>query len=112
MRATTGAAPVPVPPPAPAAMKTMSEPFSSVLMWSMSSFAAGRPTSGSDPEPRPRVIASPMCSVPSAVDCCRDCRSVLMAMNSTPVIPASTMRLTALTPAPPTADADDADEAG
>ena len=38
----------------------------------------------------------------SAVDCCSDCRSVLIAMNSTPWTSASTMRLTALTPAPPT----------
>ena len=29
-----GPAPVPVPPPAPAAMKTMSEPRSSALIWS------------------------------------------------------------------------------
>ena len=59
--ATTGAAPVPVPPPAPAAMNTMSEPRSSALMRSYSSRAAWRPRSGFEPEPRPRVIASPMC---------------------------------------------------
>ena len=100
--ATIGAAPVPVPPPAPAAMNTMSEPRSMALMRSYSSRAAWRPSSGFDPDPRPRVMRSPMCSVWSAADCCRDCRSVLMAMNSTPAISASTMRLTALTPAPPT----------
>ena len=44
----------------------------------------------------------PRWTVTSAVDCCSDCRSVLTAMNSTPGIPASTMRLIALTPAPPT----------
>src|ERR1039458_4375390 len=39
-----------------------------------------------------------MCRVMSAVDCC----SVLTARNSTPSTSASTMRLTAFTPAPPT----------
>ena len=102
MRATIGAAPVPVPPPAPAAMNTMSEPLSSALMRSYSSIAAWRPSSGLEPAPSPRVTCGPMCSVMSAVDCCSDCRSVLMAMNSTPSTSASTMRLTALTPAPPT----------
>ena len=102
MRATIGAAPVPVPPPAPAAMKTMSEPFSSDLMRSYSSIADWRPRSGLEPAPSPRVTCGPMCSVMSAVDCCSDCRSVLTAMNSTPSTWASTMRLTALTPAPPT----------
>src|SRR4051794_19005083 len=43
-----------------------------------------------------------MCSVRSPADCCSDCRSVLRARNSTPPTSASTMRLTALTPAPPT----------
>ena len=100
--ATTGAAPVPVPPPAPAAMKTMSDPRSSALMRSYSSRAACRPRSGFEPEPRPRVTESPMCRVSWAADCCSDCRSVLIAMNSTPAIWASTIRLTALTPAPPT----------
>src|SRR3954468_4019640 len=102
MRATTGAAPVPVPPPAPAAMNTMSLPFSSDLMRSYSSMAAWRPRSGLAPAPSPRVTCGPMCSVTSAVDCCRDCRSVLTARNSTPSTCASTMRLTAFTPAPPT----------
>jgi hypothetical protein len=58
--------------------------------------------SGSEPEPSPRVTASPMWSVSPAAESCSDCRSVLMARNSTPVMSASTMRLTALTPAPPT----------
>src|SRR5579875_1125723 len=102
MRATIGAPPVPVPPPAPAVTKIMSDPFSSALMRSYSSLAAWRPRPGSAPEPRPPVALSPICSVTSAVDCCSDCRSVLMAMNSTPATSASTMRLTAFTPAPPT----------
>ena len=102
MRATIGAAPVPVPPPAPAVMKIMSEPLSRALMRSYSSIAAWRPRSGLEPEPSPRVTVAPMCRVMSAVDCCSDCRSVLMARNSTPSTSASTMRLTALTPAPPT----------
>ena len=37
-----------------------------------------------------------------AAEVCSDCRSVLIAMNSTPSISASIIRLTALTPAPPT----------
>src|SRR3954453_6080206 len=103
IRATTGAAPVPVPPPEPAVMNTMSEPLSSALILSCSSIADWRPSSGLEPEPSPRVNSEPMCTVMSAVDCCSDCRSVLMAMNSTPSTSASIMRLTALTPAPPTA---------
>jgi hypothetical protein len=102
IRATTGAAPVPVPPPAPAVMKTMSLPLSSALILSYSSIAEARPRSGLDPDPSPRVSDCPMCSVTSASDCWSDCRSVLMARNSTPSTCASTMRLTALTPAPPT----------
>src|SRR5450759_1910553 len=43
-----------------------------------------------------------MCRVMSAVDCWRDCKSVFTARNSMPSTSASTMRLTALTPAPPT----------
>ncbi len=57
---TTGAAPVPVPPPAPAVTNTMSEPFSRVLMRSSSDSAAALPTAGSEPEPRPWVMLSPM----------------------------------------------------
>ena len=102
MRAMTGAAPVPVPPPAPAVMKIMSEPLSMALMRSYSSIAEARPSSGFEPEPRPRVSCAPMCSVSWAIDCCSDCRSVLTAMNSTPLTSASTMRLTALEPPPPT----------
>ncbi len=101
-RATTGAAPLPVPPPAPAATKTMSEPLSRRLILSCSSKAERWPTSGSAPAPRPRVCSSPMWTVTSATQSCSDCRSVLTAMNSTPGMRASTMRLTALTPAPPT----------
>ena len=78
------------------------EPFSIRLIRSCSSNAARYPSSGSEPEPRPRVTPPPMWIVRSAALCCSDWRSVLTAMNSTPVIPASTMRLTALTPPPPT----------
>ena len=102
MRATTGAAPVPVPPPAPAATKTMSEPLRWALMRSCSSIAAWRPRSGSAPAPRPRVTCGPMWIVTSALDCCSDCRSVLIPTKSTPSTSASIMRSTALTPAPPT----------
>src|ERR1700759_2304216 len=41
---------------------------------------------------------APICSVTCAADCCSDCGSVFSAMNSTPVISASIMRLTAFTP--------------
>ena len=102
MRATIGAAPVPVPPPAPAVTKIMSAPFRSALILSYSSVAAWRPSSGLEPEPSPLVTPPPMCRVTCASDCWSDCRSVLIAMNSTPSIWVSTIRLTALTPAPPT----------
>ena len=61
-----------------------------------------RPTSGSDPAPSPRVSWRPMSSFTSASESSSDCASVLMAMNSTPLSPASIMRLTALQPPPPT----------
>src|SRR4051794_8304556 len=102
IRATTGAAPVPVPPPAPAVMNTMSEPLSRPFRRSYSSTADTRPSSGSDPEPRPRVASLPMCTLVLASGCSSDWRSVLTAMNSTPSTPASIIRLTAFTPAPPT----------
>ena len=47
-------------------------------------------------------MSAPICSVMCASDCCSDWASVLSAMNSTPLISASIMRLTALTPPPPT----------
>src|ERR1039457_737639 len=56
----------------------------------------------SAPAANPPVSSGPMCRVMSAVDCCSDCRSVFTARNSTPSTSASTMRLTAFTPAPPT----------
>ena len=100
--ATTGAAPVPVPPPSPAVTNTMSEPRSAVFMRSWESSAACRPTSGSAPDPSPWVRWRPMWIWTVASDICICCRSVLTAMNSTPPMPASTMRLTALQPPPPT----------
>ncbi len=51
--AITGAAPVPVPPPSPAVTKTMSAPSSASMIFSESSSAARRPTSGLAPAPRP-----------------------------------------------------------
>src|SRR5918996_1725046 len=101
-RATTGAAPLPVPPPSPAVTKTMSEPRSACLIWSCISSAARRPTSGSAPEPRPCVSSRPTWSLTGASESWSCCVSVLRATNSTCVIPASIMRLTALRPAPPT----------
>ncbi len=100
--AITGAAPVPVPPPSPAVTNTMSAPFSASLMSSRDSEAADRPTSGLAPAPSPLVDSWPMFSFTSASHIASACASVLAAMNSTPRSPASTMRLTALVPPPPT----------
>ena len=100
--ATTGAAPVPVPPPLPAVMKTMSAPFRASSISDRCSSAARRPTSGSLPAPRPRVSCRPMSSFRSASLINSAWASVLVAMNSTPRRPASIIRLTALTPPPPT----------
>ena len=100
--AMTGAAPVPVPPPLPAVMKTMSAPLSTSSISSRCSSAAWRPTSGSLPAPRPRVSSRPMSSLTSASLISSAWASVLTAMNSTPLSPASIMRLTALQPPPPT----------
>src|SRR6266568_2688807 len=47
--ATTGAAPLPVPPPRPAVMKIMSAPSNPSMIFSVSSSAALRPTSGFAP---------------------------------------------------------------
>ena len=100
--ATTGAAPVPVPPPSPAVTKTMSAPFSASFSSSRLSSAAERPTEGSAPAPRPRVTSEPIGIFTSASHISSACASVLIAMNSQPERPASTMRLTAFEPPPPT----------
>ena len=62
---------------------------------------AGR-SSVSPPAPRPRVILSPIRILCGASDCRSACASVLQAMNSTPIISARIIRLTALLPPPPT----------
>ena len=59
MRATIGAAPVPVPPPIPAVTKTKSAPSSTVRICSSLSSAALRPTSGTEPAPKPLVTLGP-----------------------------------------------------
>ena len=100
--ATMGAAPVPVPPPSPAVMHTMSAPERASRISLRLSSAARQPMAGSAPAPRPLVRSSPMWMVLSASERSRACRSVLMAMNSTPLMPSSTIRLTALFPPPPT----------
>ena len=102
MSATTGAAPVPVPPPSPAVMNTMSAPASACLMSSWESSAASAPTSGFAPAPRPLVMSPPMWTLMSASEMASACASVLTATNSTPRIPSSIMRFTALVPPPPT----------
>ena len=100
--ATIGAPPVPVPPPSPAVTKTMSAPFSDSFSSSRLSWAAACPTTGSAPAPSPRVALEPMWIFTSASHIISACASVLTAMNSTPARPASTMRLTAFVPPPPT----------
>ena len=100
--ATTGAAPEPVPPPRPAVMKTMSESTRAWAIFSASSSAARWPIDASPPAPRPRVILSPIRILCGASAWRRACASVLQAMNSTPIISARIIRLTALLPPPPT----------
>jgi hypothetical protein len=100
--AMIGAAPVPVPPPSPAVMKIMSAPFSDSFSSSRDSCAAACPTAGSAPAPRPRVACEPMWIFTSDSPICSDWASVFTATNSTPVMPASTIRETAFVPAPPT----------
>ena len=97
-----GAPPVPVPPPSPAVTKIMSAPLSASLSSSRLSCAAAFPTAGSAPAPRPRVACEPMWIFTSASHISSAWASVFTAMNSTPVSPASTMRLTAFVPPPPT----------
>ncbi len=100
--ATTGAAPLPVPPPRPEVMKIMSEPSSASMIFSVSSRAALRPTSGLAPAPSPLVNFAPSCNFTGACESLSACRSVLAVMNSTPSTLARIMRLTALQPPPPT----------
>ena len=102
MSATTGAAPVPVPPPSPAVMKTMSVSFRASSISARWSSAACRPTSGSEPAPSPRVKERPMSILRSASDSKSAWASVLAAMNSMLRSPEVIIRLTALTPPPPT----------
>ena len=83
-------------------MKTMSESRRASAIFSESSSAALWPIEASPPAPRPRVILSPMRILWGASDWRRACASVLQAMNSTPIISARIMRLTALLPPPPT----------
>ena len=100
--ATMGAPPVPVPPPSPAVMNTMSEPLRISSISVRCSSDARLPTSGFEPAPSPRVVSRPMSSFTSASDISKAWASVFMAMNSTPFSPASTIRLTAFVPPPPT----------
>jgi hypothetical protein len=100
--ATTGAAPVPVPPPRPVVMNTMSAPSSASQIFSVSSTAAWRPTSGLEPAPRPLVSLVPIWILMPARLLRSACRSELIAMNSTPWTPDAIMRDSALPPPPPT----------
>src|SRR4029077_1535146 len=100
--ATTGAAPLPVPPPRPEVIKIMSEPSSASIIFSVSSSAALRPTSGLAPAPSPLVSFAPSCNFTGACDSFSACRSVFAVINSTPSSLARIMRFTALHPPPPT----------
>ncbi len=100
--ATTGAAPVPVPPPMPQVTNTMSAPLSDAVISSALSSAAFLPTSGFAPAPSPLVSFAPIWRSFGALQRCRACTSVFTPMNSTPLISSSTIRFTALFPAPPT----------
>ena len=66
------------------------------------SSAAFSPISGFAPAPSPFVSFSPICMAVGALQNWSACLSVLIPMNSTPRIFSSTMRFTALFPAPPT----------
>ena len=83
-------------------MKTMSESSRASAIFSVSSSAERWPMAESPPAPRPRVILSPMRILCGASDWRSACASVLQAMNSTPIISARIIRLTALLPPPPT----------
>jgi len=83
-------------------MKTMSESRSASAIFSVSSSAARWPIDESPPAPRPRVILSPIRILCGASLWRRAWASVLQAMNSTPIISARIIRLTALLPPPPT----------
>ncbi len=82
--AMIGAAPVPVPPPMPAVRNTMSVCSSTPSTVSRSSRAALRPTSGSEPAPRPLVMLEPSCNCVATPQDCNACTSVFAQMNSTP----------------------------
>ncbi len=83
-------------------MKTMSESASASAIFSESSSAERWPIVESPPAPRPRVTLSPIRILCGASDWRSACESVLQAMNSTPIISARIIRLTALLPPPPT----------
>ena len=61
-------APVPVPPPRPTVTKTMSEFSNTSRIFSVSSRAASRPTSGLAPAPKPLVSLAPSCTLTGACD--------------------------------------------
>ena len=67
--ATNGPAPVPVPPPKPQVKNTISAPFNTSLISSLLSSADFRPSSGSMPAPKPRVVAEPICNFTPAREC-------------------------------------------
>jgi len=83
-------------------MKTMSEPSRASQIFSVSSTAAWRPTSGLAPAPSPFVSLPPIWIFTGARLLRSACRSELTAMNSMPVSPEAIMRETALPPPPPT----------
>ncbi len=83
-------------------MKTMSDPSRASQIFSVSSTAACRPTSGLAPAPRPLVSLPPTWILIGARFARSAWRSVFTAMNSTPWTPDAIMREIALPPPPPT----------
>ncbi len=101
IEAITGAAPVPVPPPKPQVINTISELASFFLISDSDSFADSWPILGFDPAPKPWVNSFPINIFESALAYRRSWASVLMAINSPPLIPISLILLKELFPPPP-----------
>jgi len=102
IRAITGAAPVPVPPPSVAAIKTMSVFLSRASICGVAASAACLPRATSPPVLSPWVTVSPICRRTGARVPLSSLSDVLMEIKSTPTMPDSIIRLTALEPPPPT----------
>ena len=100
--AMIGAAPVPVPPPIPHVTNTISDPWTNSVISSRFSSTAASPISGFAPAPSPFVSFSPIWIFVPALHKDKACLSVFTPTSSTPWTFSSTIRFTALFPAPPT----------